>query len=54
VVDGRAVPAIAAAVAELLAEPDRAAAMGAAGRRWVIERWRWERHGDRLAELLRG
>ncbi|MCG5432704.1 glycosyltransferase family 4 protein [Mycobacterium sp. MYCO198283] len=52
VVDGRAVPAIAAAVSELLADPVRAAELGAAGRRWVSERWRWEHHGARLGELL--
>ena len=35
VVDGRRVDEIADAVSELLADPDRAAAMGAAGREWV-------------------
>ena len=41
VVDGWDVGAIAAAVGELLADPDRAARMGAAGRRWVVDNWQW-------------
>ena len=45
VVDGRDVGAIAAAVGDLLADPDRAAAMGAAGRRWVVDNWQWRRSG---------
>jgi len=52
VVDGRDVVAIAAAVGDLLADPDRAAAMGAAGRRWVVENWQWRTKAERLAELL--
>lgn len=53
VVDGRDVSAIADAVAGLLGDPERAAAMGAAGRRWVQEDWNWDVHTARLAELLR-
>jgi len=52
VVDGWDVGAIAAAVGDLLADPDRAAAMGAAGRRWVVENWQWRTKAARLAELL--
>ena len=54
VVDGWDVGAIAAAVGDLLADPDRAAAMGAAGRRWVVDNWQWRTKADRLSELLTG
>ncbi|KAA8962658.1 glycosyltransferase family 4 protein [Mycobacterium sp.] len=53
-VDGRSVAQIADAVTELLADPDRAAAMGAAGREWVSRQWRWETLAARLAGLLAG
>lgn len=52
VVDGWDVGAVAAAVGDLLADPDRGAAMGAAGRRWAVEHWQWRRQADRLARLL--
>ena len=52
VVDGWDVGAVAAAVGDLLADPDRAAVMGAAGRRWAVEHWQWRRQADRLARLL--
>jgi phosphatidylinositol alpha-1,6-mannosyltransferase len=54
VVDGWDVGVIAAAVGELLADPARAAAMGAAGRQWVVENWQWRAKARRLAELLSG
>ncbi|GGM53782.1 GDP-mannose-dependent alpha-(1-6)-phosphatidylinositol monomannoside mannosyltransferase [Longimycelium tulufanense] len=52
VVDGRSVPAVAAAVADLLADPERAGRMGAAGRAWVSSQWRWSDLAARLADLL--
>ncbi len=52
VVDGWDVGAIAAAVGDLLADPARAAAMGAAGRQWVLDNWQWSRQAERLAALL--
>lgn len=52
VVDGRSVQQISDAVGELLADPDRAAAMGAAGRDWVTARWRWDTLAARMAALL--
>jgi phosphatidyl-myo-inositol dimannoside synthase len=52
VVDGRSVDEVAEAVAELLADPERAAAMGAAGREWVTSQWRWDTLAARLGELL--
>lgn len=54
VVDGRDVAAIATAVGDLLADPDRAAAMGAAGRQWIVDNWQWRSKAARLAELLDG
>jgi phosphatidylinositol alpha-1,6-mannosyltransferase len=54
VVDGRSVDQVADAVTELLADRERAAAMGAAGRKWVMAHWRWDALAARLAELLRG
>ena len=54
VVDGRSVNQIADAITELLADPDRAAAMGAAGRDWVTAQWRWDTLAARLSELIRG
>jgi phosphatidylinositol alpha-1,6-mannosyltransferase len=54
VVDGRSVEQITDALSELLGDPDRAARMGAAGRRWVTEEWRWQNHAARLGQLLSG
>jgi len=54
VVDGRSVNQVADAVSELLADPDRAAAMGAAGRDWVTAQWRWDDLAGRLADLIQG
>jgi phosphatidyl-myo-inositol dimannoside synthase len=52
VVDGRSVDAVAEAVGGLLADPDRAAAMGARGRDWVRREWRWSVLAERLSTLL--
>ncbi|BEL09111.1 glycosyltransferase family 4 protein [Actinoplanes sichuanensis] len=52
VVGGSDVPAIAARVAELLADPAKATAMGKAGRAWVEQEWRWETQAARLTDLL--
>lgn len=52
VIDGRSVDQVGEAVGALLADPDRAAAMGAAGRDWVTEQWRWDTIAARLAGLL--
>jgi phosphatidylinositol alpha-1,6-mannosyltransferase len=54
VVDGWDVGAIAAAVGDVLADPDQAARMGAAGRRWVVDNWQWRTKAQRLGELLTG
>ncbi|MDT5064907.1 MAG: phosphatidyl-myo-inositol dimannoside synthase [Mycobacterium sp.] len=54
VVDGGDVGAIAVAIGDLLADPDRAAQMGAAGRSWVVDNWQWRTKAQRLGELLTG
>lgn len=54
VVGGRDVAALSARLIELLSDPVRAKAMGAAGRAWVEQEWRWERQAARLTRLLDG
>ena len=54
VANGSDVDEIATAVAEILADPDRAAQMGAAGRRWAVDNWQWRTQAARLAKLLAG
>jgi phosphatidyl-myo-inositol dimannoside synthase len=41
-------------VATLLADPDRARRMGAAGRAWVQREWRWDTQAERMCALLHG
>lgn len=52
VVDPRAPDAVARAIADLLDDPARRAAMGAAGRAWVEQRWSWTTIAETFAELL--
>jgi len=52
VVDGTSTAAVAAAVGDLLANPELARGMGAAGRAWVREQWHWDGLAARLAGLL--
>ncbi|ODU01160.1 MAG: alpha-(1-2)-phosphatidylinositol mannosyltransferase [Pseudonocardia sp. SCN 72-86] len=54
VVDGRDLDALVAAVGGLLADPDRAARMGAAGREWMLTDWTWEAGVARLRHFLAG
>ncbi|MCM6773368.1 glycosyltransferase family 4 protein [Nocardia sp. CDC159] len=54
VVDGRSQQQLTDAIVTLLSDPDTAAAMGAAGRDWVSEHWRWDVLAARLRELLDG
>jgi phosphatidylinositol alpha-1,6-mannosyltransferase len=44
--------AVGVRIIELLGDPDRARAMGAAGREWVEQNWSWTRSGVVLRELL--
>ncbi|RZS89537.1 phosphatidylinositol alpha-1,6-mannosyltransferase [Motilibacter rhizosphaerae] len=52
VVPGASVDETARRVIELLADPERARAMGRAGRAWVERAWSWERTVGRLEALL--
>ncbi|UQE73617.1 glycosyltransferase family 4 protein [Gordonia sp. PP30] len=52
VVNGRRPAVVADAIASILTDPERAAAMGAAGRRWTVERWQWRHQAARLDQLL--
>jgi phosphatidylinositol alpha-1,6-mannosyltransferase len=52
VVDGRDRVALTRAVVDLLGDAGRRPRFGAAGRRWVKDRWTWERSADTLAGLL--
>jgi phosphatidylinositol alpha-1,6-mannosyltransferase len=54
VVDGRDVAELADVVSGLLADPERAAKMGAAGREWMREEWRWVDLAERLRSWLDG
>src|SRR4051795_9748029 len=52
VVGGRDVDALAARLTDLLTDPAKAKALGAAGRAWVEREWRWETQAGRMARLL--
>ncbi|MPZ28030.1 MAG: glycosyltransferase [Micromonosporaceae bacterium] len=52
VVGGRDPAALVDRLVRLLADPDLAARMGAAGRAWVEAQWRWDTQADRLHCLL--
>lgn len=52
VVNGRSTRALADAIVDILSDREAAAAMGAAGRIWVQQQWRWDLMGERLRELL--
>ncbi|HEX3780424.1 MAG TPA: glycosyltransferase family 4 protein [Pseudonocardiaceae bacterium] len=54
VVDGRGVGELAETVGGLLADPERAAKLGAAGREWMREEWRWVDLAERLRSWLDG
>ena len=54
VVPGNDQDALVARLGELLTQPELAARMGQAGRRWVEAEWGWQRSADRLWQLLDG
>ena len=54
VVGGRDTGALADALAGLLADPDRARRMGAAGREWMLREWALPALVQRLRQLLAG
>jgi phosphatidylinositol alpha-1,6-mannosyltransferase len=53
VVDGQNNHQIAAAAISLLSDIDQAQKMGAVGRAWIIENWRWEIWSQRFNDLLK-
>jgi phosphatidyl-myo-inositol dimannoside synthase len=53
VVPGDSIEATAAAVIELLQDPERAVKMGEQGRSWVEREWTWTRQAGRLNDLLK-
>ncbi|RVW04949.1 glycosyltransferase family 4 protein [Rhodococcus spongiicola] len=52
VVDGTSVGDVARSVITVLSDPDRAVAMGAAGREWVKAEWQWDVLAGKLQSLL--
>jgi phosphatidylinositol alpha-1,6-mannosyltransferase len=54
VVDGRRVDEVAERIIQLLTDRQLAARMGACGRAWVEQAWRWDDLAARLAQLLAG
>ena len=52
VVDGTDDAHIASAAIDLLSHPERAQQMGAAGRQWIMQNWRWEIWSKQFEELL--
>ena len=52
VVEGRDLAGLVNALVDLLADPDRAATMGAEGRAWMERDWDWADRAARLATLL--
>lgn len=54
VVPGRDTGAVARRIAELLADPAGAAAMGEKGAAWVDREWRWDLVAERLWQILSG
>lgn len=51
-VDGTSTKAVAEAVITLLENSERASRMGARGRQWIIDEWRWEIWAKKFAQLL--
>ena len=53
-VDGRDTADVADTLADLLAAPDAARAMGEEGRRWMRADWTWDARAARLRALAAG
>ena len=51
-VDGTSSKAVAEAAITLLSNPERARQMGARGRQWIIDEWRWEIWSKKFEESL--
>ena len=52
VVDGTDIQEIANASVALLDDPALCAALGSAGREWIVEKWRWEIWSQQFETLL--
>ena len=52
-VDGTSPTEVSQAIIKLFDDPISAKAMGAAGRRWIIEKWRWEIWAKEFNSLFR-
>jgi phosphatidylinositol alpha-1,6-mannosyltransferase len=52
-VDGTSTSEVSSAIIELLDDPARAKAMGEAGRRWIIENWRWDIWSTQFNKLFK-
>ena len=53
-VDGRNIDQIASAIIEICSDAARASHMGAAGRNWIVDQWRWEIWSKEFNSLLIG
>ena len=51
-VDGRSAHEVAQAAITLLTNPELAQSLGARGRQWIIDEWRWDIWAKKFAELL--
>jgi len=52
-VDGTSPDDVADATIKLLQNPELAQAMGARGRQWIIDEWRWDLWATRFSSLLK-
>jgi phosphatidylinositol alpha-1,6-mannosyltransferase len=52
-VDGTSPSEVANAIIKVLDDPGKAKAMGEAGRKWVIENWRWEIWSQKFNSLFK-
>ena len=52
-VDGRSASEVSQAAITLLTNPELAQKMGARGRQWIIDEWRWEIWAERFTALLK-
>lgn len=52
VVDGRSSQSVAGAVIEILNDPHLSASMSKAGRRWIVEEWRWQIWSEKFTKLF--
>ena len=51
-VDGTNIEQITAAIVEICSDAERASHMGAAGRNWIVEQWRWDIWSEKFNALL--